>query len=70
MEAALHVWESFYCEGAYLRCERFRLRESGRDVPARLLPNGRLVDGAGEARPATTRNDPPPFPVRPPRHAA
>jgi hypothetical protein len=70
MEAALHVWESFYCDGAFRRCERFRLRETGSDVPARLLPNGRLLDGDGEGRPAATRTDPTPIPALPPRHAA
>jgi hypothetical protein len=44
MEAALHVWESFYCDGNFRRCERFQLRQTGREVPARLLPNGRLLD--------------------------
>jgi hypothetical protein len=70
MEAALHVWESFYCDGAFRRCERFRLRESGSDVPARLLPNGRLLDGAGEGRPAAARSDAAPLPAPPPRRAA
>jgi hypothetical protein len=46
MEAALRVWESFYCEGFYGRCERYRLHGSGREVPDFLLPNGRLVDGS------------------------
>jgi hypothetical protein len=70
MEAALHVWESFYCDGSFRRCERFRLRESGRDVPARLLPNGRLLDDVGAGRPASSRSEPPPLPALPPRHAA
>jgi hypothetical protein len=45
MQAALRVWQSFYCEGHYSRCERYKLVESGVEVPARLLPNGRLLDG-------------------------
>ena len=48
MTAALRVWESFYCEGSYTRCERYKLATSGRAVPARLLPNGRLVDPPAE----------------------
>jgi hypothetical protein len=52
MVAALRVWESFYCEGSFARCERFRLHESGRDVPRRLLPNGRLLDDPGAERAA------------------
>jgi len=45
MKAALDVWKSFYCEGAFQRCERHKLASSGLDVPARLLPNGRLLEG-------------------------
>jgi hypothetical protein len=50
MEAALRVWESFYCEGFYVRCERYRLHGSGREVPGCLLPNGRLLDGSEPAQ--------------------
>jgi hypothetical protein len=42
MPEALGVWQSFYCDGMYARCERFKLAEAGSDVPARLLPNGQL----------------------------
>ena len=56
MEAALRVWQSFYCEGVHARCERFRLHESGREVPSRLLPNGRLLDGPEEAGPLPSRD--------------
>jgi hypothetical protein len=42
MREALRVWQSFYCDGMYARCERFKLAEMGRAVPLRLLPNGRL----------------------------
>lgn len=45
MKAALGVWQSFYCESLYSRCERFKLATNGLDVPARLLPNGRLLEG-------------------------
>ncbi len=45
MQAALGVWQSFYCDGGFHRCERFKLATSGLDVPARLLPNGRLLEG-------------------------
>ena len=54
--AALRVWQSFYCEGMFGRCERLKLAESGRPVPERLLPNGRLVDAA-DALAATSRNE-------------
>jgi len=45
MREALRVWQSFYCDGAFARCERFKLAAAGIDVPRRLLPNGRLLDG-------------------------
>jgi len=51
MEAALRVWQSFYCEGSHVRCERFGLHQSGREVPARLLPNGRLLEEPADAAP-------------------
>lgn len=44
MREALRVWQSFYCEGMYGRCERYKLAEAGSEVPARLLPNGRLLE--------------------------
>lgn len=46
MQAALRVWQSFYCDGMHHRCERFKLASTGLEVPGRLLPNGRLLDGA------------------------
>jgi hypothetical protein len=57
MTAALRVWQSFYCEGCFTRCERFKLASSGRPVPERLLPNGRLLDGSTEFASATPRSD-------------
>jgi len=57
MTAALRVWQSFYCEGMSARCERRKLAESGRPVPERLLPNGRLLDDAAELTPAPSRNE-------------
>ncbi len=44
MKEALRVWQTFYCEGVYRRCERFKLSSTGVPVPEKLLPNGRLVD--------------------------
>lgn len=44
MRAALRVWQSFYCEGVFPRCERYKLLESGHAVPERLLPNGRILE--------------------------
>lgn len=42
MREALRVWQSFYCDGMYGRCERYKLAEAGSEVPQQLLPNGRL----------------------------
>jgi hypothetical protein len=50
MREALLVWQSFYCDGAFPRCERFKLAAAGVDVPQRLLPNGRLLDDPGAPR--------------------
>jgi hypothetical protein len=44
MREALKVWESFYCDGVFRRCERYKLCASGAEVPDKLLPNGRLTD--------------------------
>jgi len=56
MKEALRVWESFYCEGVYRRCERYKLACDGAAVPDRLLPNGRLVEGReGQALRTGTR---------------
>ncbi len=49
MREALRVWQSFYCEGAYARCERYKLATAGRQIPEKLLPNGRLQDRPDEA---------------------
>ena len=51
MREALRVWESFYCEGAFRRCERYKLVVIGATVPDRLLPNGRLQDTPEEGGP-------------------
>jgi hypothetical protein len=55
MKAALGVWQSFYCDGGFERCERYKLATAGQDVPARLLPNGRLLDGQEAAIAAVKR---------------
>jgi hypothetical protein len=48
MREALRVWQSFYCEGAFTRCERYKLATGGRAIPEKLLPNGRLLDSPVE----------------------
>jgi hypothetical protein len=49
------VWQSFYCEGCFERCERFKLARTGRQVPETLLPNGRLVGAEPELLAASAR---------------
>jgi hypothetical protein len=49
MKAALGVWQSFYCECGFERCERYKLATAGLEVPPRLLPNGRLLEGPDAA---------------------
>lgn len=44
LQGALKVWRTFYCEGNFESCARFRLASSGRPVPPNLLPNGRQLD--------------------------
>ncbi len=50
MGAALRVWQSFYCEGVFERCERFKLVERGHPVPDRLLPNGKILEPISRER--------------------
>ncbi len=49
MREALRVWQSFYCDAAFTRCERYKLATAGRAIPDKLLPNGRLQDAAEDA---------------------
>jgi hypothetical protein len=44
MKSSLAVWQSYYCEGDFERCERFKLVRQARPVPLELLPNGRMLD--------------------------
>jgi hypothetical protein len=44
MKSSLTIWKTFYCEGDFNRCERYRLVLSKVPVPANLLPNGKLLD--------------------------
>ena len=41
--AALGVWKTYYCEGEFTRCERWKMAQAGREVPTNLLPNGRML---------------------------
>ena len=44
VKSSLKLWQSFFCEGAYERCERYKLVVEGKPVPLQLLPNGRTLD--------------------------
>ena len=44
LKSSLRVWQSFYCEGDYGRCDRWKLAASSGAVPVNLLPNGRSLD--------------------------
>lgn len=44
MKSSLRVWQTYYCEGDFNRCERWRHVAAGQPVAPNLLPNGRLLD--------------------------
>lgn len=44
LRSALKVWQTFYCEGSYEACARYRQALTGKPVPPNLLPNGRELD--------------------------
>jgi hypothetical protein len=54
MREALRVWQGFYCEGVFARCERYKLASSGREIPEGLLPNGRLQGSSPGSPPPPT----------------
>jgi hypothetical protein len=43
MKSSLKVWQAYYCEGDWSRCERWKLVAADKPVPANLLPNGRIL---------------------------
>lgn len=43
MKSSLKFWQTYYCEGDFARCERYKLASSGQKVPPSLLPNGKLL---------------------------
>jgi hypothetical protein len=44
MKSSLKIWQSYYCEGDWGKCERWKLASAGTSVPLNLLPNGRKLD--------------------------
>ncbi len=49
VNSALKVWRTFYCEGKWHECARYKLSLEGKAVPPNLLPNGKSLDlGIGQ----------------------
>lgn len=46
IDAALRVWQTFYCDADFARCERYKRSNAGGSVPSTLLPNGDHLDRA------------------------
>ncbi|MBK9518310.1 MAG: hypothetical protein IPO09_13360 [Anaeromyxobacter sp.] len=44
VKASLRLWQAYYCDGSFDRCERYQLAATAKPVPSNLLPNGRLLD--------------------------
>lgn len=44
VNSSLKIWRTFYCEGKWHECARFKLSLSGKSVPPNLLPNGKSLD--------------------------
>jgi hypothetical protein len=40
---ALRVWQDNYCEGEYVTCARYKAANNCEEVPANLLPNGKML---------------------------
>jgi hypothetical protein len=43
MKSSLKVWQAYYCESNFSRCERWKLVQLKTPVPMNLLPNGRTL---------------------------
>ncbi len=56
MNSALKVWQTFYCESDFAKCERYKRSLAGFSVPATLLPNGKMIE-AQPAVPAQNKED-------------
>ncbi len=42
-QANLKTWKIRYCYGEFAQCARYALTEEGREVPAQLLPSGKML---------------------------
>lgn len=45
VEAALKIWQSYYCNRNFSTCERYKKLTAGQTVPDNLLPDGRTMNG-------------------------
>jgi hypothetical protein len=44
LKGSLKVWQTFYCEGTFEACARYKSSLAGRAPSPNLLPNGRELD--------------------------
>jgi len=44
LRGSLKVWNTFYCEGQFERCERYQRALRGEPVSPNLLPNGKELN--------------------------
>ncbi|MEE8388252.1 MAG: hypothetical protein V3R65_06740 [Acidiferrobacterales bacterium] len=44
VNSALRVWRTFYCEGKWHECARYKLSLKSKPVAQNLLPNGKFID--------------------------
>lgn len=58
LSSALKIWQTFYCDGRYETCERYKLSLAGQPVAASLLPNGKMLDVGSAPRPAAPESRP------------
>ena len=44
VRGSLRVWHTFYCQGHFETCERYKRALAGQPVPPNLLPNGKELN--------------------------
>lgn len=50
LQASLGTWKVRYCTGDFSACERLKLSQARKPVPARMLPNGQHLPAKPGAR--------------------
>lgn len=64
LRCTLRIWQTYYCERAFDRCQRYRLIAAGELPEASLLPNGHSLPGqvplepGGPGEPRAVARDP------------